>query len=172
MEKVKSVSVVEIYTTKFSYSLFLLKILEIIEIMYAMNPENHWLNNFCLMILIKVSFCFCTSVFRLIQWTSSEANRLVILEATFETCIFWVCFYFWKDKSYFNLIYFWICKPNSSVEGDEGGIFEKSSRLKPFPYFLLKIKIKQNPGCPNKEYNAIFKHIHQNIRAQWNLLHA
>ena len=88
MEKVKSVSVVEIYTTKFSYSLFLLKILEIIEIMYAVNPENHWLNNFCLMILIKVSFCFCTSVFRLIQWTSSEANRLVILEATFETCIF------------------------------------------------------------------------------------
>ena len=30
---------------------------------------------------------------------------------------------------------------------------------------LLKMKIKQNPGCPKKEYNAIFKHIHQNIRA-------
>ena len=33
------------------------------------------------------------------------------------------------------------------------------------PLFLLKIKIKQNPDCPNKEYNAILKHIHQNIRA-------
>ena len=30
---------------------------------------------------------------------------------------------------------------------------------------LLKIKIKQNSGCPNKEHNAIFKRIHQNIRA-------
>ena len=27
------------------------------------------------------------------------------------------------------------------------------------------MKIKQNSDCPNKEYNAIFKHIHQNIRA-------
>ena len=32
-------------------------------------------------------------------------------------------------------------------------------------FALLKIKIRQNPGCPNKEYNAIFDHIHQNIRA-------
>ena len=29
---------------------------------------------------------------------------------------------------------------------------------------LLKIKIKQNPSCQEKEYTAIFKHIHQNIR--------
>ena len=28
--------------------------------------------------------------------------------------------------------------------------------------FLLKIKTKQNPGCPNKD---IFKHIIQNIKA-------
>ena len=28
--------------------------------------------------------------------------------------------------------------------------------------FLLKIKIKQNPSCPNKEYNGICKQIHQN----------
>ena len=41
--------------------------------------------------------------------------------------------------------------------------FQKSSRLKAF-FFSLKIKIKQNLGCPNKEYNAIFKHIHQNIK--------
>ena len=30
------------------------------------------------------------------------------------------------------------------------------------PLFLLKIKIKQNPGCTNK---GILKHVHQNIRA-------
>ena len=31
--------------------------------------------------------------------------------------------------------------------------------------FSLKIKRKQSSGCPNKEYNAIFMHINQNIRA-------
>ena len=32
-------------------------------------------------------------------------------------------------------------------------------------FTLFKTKIKQNRGCPNKEYNAIFQHIHYNIRA-------
>ena len=32
-------------------------------------------------------------------------------------------------------------------------------------FCLLKIKIKQSSGCPNKEYNTIFKHINQNMRA-------
>ena len=32
------------------------------------------------------------------------------------------------------------------------------------PLFLFKIKSKQNSGCLNKEYNAIFAQIHQNIR--------
>ena len=31
--------------------------------------------------------------------------------------------------------------------------------------FLLKVKIKQSSGCPNKEHNAIFMHINQNSRA-------
>ena len=54
-------------------------------------------------------------------------------------------------------------RPNSSMEGDEGGIFSKAPDWKSL---LLKIKIKQKSGCPNKEYNAIFKHIiHQDIRA-------
>ena len=34
------------------------------------------------------------------------------------------------------------------MEGDEGGMFSKAPDWKPL--FLLKIKIKQNPGCPNK----------------------
>ena len=29
-----------------------------------------------------------------------------------------------------------------------------------FLNILLKIKIKQNPGCPHKKYNAIFEHKH------------
>ena len=49
------------------------------------------------------------------------------------------------------------------MEGDEGGIFSKTPEEKSL--FSLKIKIKQNSGCPNKEYNAIFMHINQNIRA-------
>ena len=49
------------------------------------------------------------------------------------------------------------------MEGDEGGILSKLSNEKPL--FLLKVKIKQNPGSPNKEYNTIFKRIHPIIRA-------
>ena len=33
------------------------------------------------------------------------------------------------------------------------------------PLLLLKIKIREDTGCPSKEYNAIFEHIYQNIRA-------
>ena len=41
--------------------------------------------------------------------------------------------------------------------------FSKVSDWKPLVFF--KIKIKQNPGYARKEYNVIFEHIHQNIRA-------
>ena len=49
------------------------------------------------------------------------------------------------------------------MEGNEVDIF--SSAPDRIHLFLLNIKIKQNPGCLNKEYNAIFTHIHLNIRA-------
>ena len=49
------------------------------------------------------------------------------------------------------------------MKGDEGDIFSKAPDQKPL--FLFKIKIKQNPACLNKEYNVVFKHFHQNIRA-------
>ena len=45
--------------------------------------------------------------------------------------------------------------------GDEGGIFSEALDWKFL--FLLKRQINQNSICPNKEYNAIFKYIHQNI---------
>ena len=49
------------------------------------------------------------------------------------------------------------------MEGYKGGILSKALAWKSL--FLLKIKIKQNTVSPNKEYNAIFKPIPQNIRA-------
>ena len=49
------------------------------------------------------------------------------------------------------------------MEEDEGGILSKVLESKPL--FLLKRKIKYNPGCPYQEYNAIFKHMDQNIRS-------
>ena len=38
------------------------------------------------------------------------------------------------------------------MKGDEEGIFSKAPNRK--PVFLLKIKIKQNPGCPVKEHKC------------------
>ena len=49
------------------------------------------------------------------------------------------------------------------MEGDVGGIFSEAPDWKSL--FLLKIKIKQNSGCPNKEYNSIFEHINHITRA-------
>ena len=49
------------------------------------------------------------------------------------------------------------------MEGDEGDIFSKAPDSKPL--FLLKIKIKYDPGYPNQEYYAIFEHTDQNIRS-------
>ena len=48
------------------------------------------------------------------------------------------------------------------MEGGEGGIFSKDPDRKPL--FLLNEKIKQNSVFPNKKYNAIVDHIHQNIK--------
>ena len=52
--------------------------------------------------------------------------------------------------------------PNSFMKKHEGGIFNKASDWKRL--FLLNIKTKKNPGCPNKEYNLVIKHFHRNIR--------
>ena len=41
-------------------------------------------------------------------------------------------------------------------------IFRKAPDRKPL--FLLNIKIKQNPGCSNKQHNVVFKHFRQNTR--------
>ena len=72
--------------------------------------------------------------------------------------------YFWKDKSLLILSLFiseYLDQIPPYREMKEG----LSVKLQNENMFLLKIKIKQNPGCPNKGYNAILKYIHQNIRA-------
>ena len=47
--------------------------------------------------------------------------------------------------------------------GNGVAIFSKAPDGKPL--FLLKIKIIKKPGCPNKEYNAVFEQIYQNVGA-------
>ena len=38
------------------------------------------------------------------------------------------------------------------MQGDEGGIFSKTPDQKSFFFFFcFKIKLKQDPGCPDKE---------------------
>ena len=49
------------------------------------------------------------------------------------------------------------------MKGDEGDIFSKAPVQKSL--LLFKIKIKQNRGCLKKDYNVVFKHFHQNIKA-------
>ena len=76
-----------------------------------------------------------------------------MLEIAFENCIFLVCYcHFWKDKSF--LISADVDQPNSS---------SKAPHWKPL--FLIKIKVKQNLGCQNEEYNPIFKHSYEDVRA-------
>ena len=86
----------------------------------------------------------------LLQRKPVEANSLLMLEIAFATCFFVVCFcYFVKDKSLLTLNLF---------------ISERLDQIPPWNLcFLLETKIKQDPGCPKKEYNAVFKNI-QNVR--------
>ena len=76
---------------------------------------------------------------------------------------FFKCFcYFWRKKiCFFKLNFSWISGSHSLMEEEEGCIFSIAPGWKPL--LLLKIKVKQNPGCPNEEHNAIFEHIPKNI---------
>ena len=85
--------------------------------------------------------CCCTNI----QWSKQPPHT-------------WSCLW-----NLINLTYFWISTTNSSMEGDEGGIFSKPPDWKPL--FLLKVIIEQNPRYPNKGYNVIFIQIHQTITA-------
>ena len=55
-----------------------------------------------------------------------------------------------KLKPAFFSVFFLFCYwTNSFMKGDDGGIFTKATDSK-----NDKIKIKQNPGCPNKEWKC------------------
>ena len=55
------------------------------------------------------------------------------------------CFQSWKLHFFSEFLLL----TNSLIKGDEGGIFSKTPDWKTL--FLLKMKIKENPGCSNKE---------------------
>ena len=101
----KLVSVVEVYATKISHSLYLHKIYKtscLLRKCIAMNSQIYKFIKptiFIWIFFFYFSFCFCTLVFRLLlYWISSEEIILLLLKIAFETFIFKVFFcYFWKD---------------------------------------------------------------------------
>ena len=137
-----------------------------IENMYC-NESKKFIESttFAWIFIIYSLFCFYTSLFRhLLQWVPSKVNKLVVLEVAFKASIFWVCFcHFRKHKPLFILNLF------TTENLDQIPPWEElkepfSATFQTRNLFLCKLKIKKNPGCPNKDYNAICKYIHQNIR--------
>ena len=115
--KMMPVSVVEVCTTK-----FFRKTWSLLKKSIAMNPENYRVNNFCLNCLY-FSFIlllhFSIFIAMNIKWSKQPHYTWSCLWNLY----FVVCFcYFWKD---FKLIYFWIPRSNSSMEGDEGAFLVK-----------------------------------------------
>ena len=112
-----------------------------------------------------ISLCFFFPLFRLLLWkylvkhTASLYLKLLLRPAFF---IAFLLFLKRKVFDYFKLIYFLISRSTFTVEKSEGGIFSKAPDWQPL--FLLKMKLKRNPDCPNQECNSILKHIYQNIR--------
>ena len=98
-------------------------------------------SNFCLGFILFLHFIINFFIIMSIVWSK-------------QTPYTWSCLWNLRNKSdiseYLDQILPW-------------NNFSEALRWKPL--CLLKIKIKQSPGCPNKEYNAIFKQIHQNSRA-------
>ena len=96
---------------------------------------------------------------------SSDGNNLIILEVVFETGNFSV---FWLNlklsiSEYLDKNPIW----NEMKEAFSVKLPTKNV------CFCLKIKIKQNPGSSNKEYNEIFKHIHrlfQKWKNYWDMV--
>ena len=121
------------------------KIRCLLKICIAINPKNYRVTKFCLKCLFYVSFCFCTSVFRLIlKIIYNEPNILVILDFALKAWIF-LRFLSSLERqlfAYCKLIYFSISRTDSSIEGDEGYIFSIVPNWKYL--FLLKLKTKKN----------------------------
>ena len=95
----------------------------------GINPENCWVDNFCLKFLYLGSLCFGTSVFiMLLRGISSEANNLLILDVL--DCFFYcVVVNFGKlifGKSLFVSKSLFISRQTFSMEGKEVGIFNKA----------------------------------------------
>ena len=124
-----------------------------------MNLECQCIDSFCLKFLYLGFILFLHFIIwtvPIVNTVSCEANNFLIPGVAFETCIFSVFLLFLLILEYLEQVL-----PLKEIK--EGGIFSKVPDWTPL--VLFKIKIKQNPGCARKEYNVIFKLIHQNIRA-------
>ena len=101
--KMKSVSVVEVYTTNFSCTLMSIE-------------ENHPANNICLKFFYLGFILFLHFN---IQWSKLHCytwSCLFNLQPTQKLYI--LLFLEGYASAYFKLINFWISRPNSSMEGD------------------------------------------------------
>ena len=90
-----------------------------------------------------------------IQWSKQPP----CIEIALWSLHFFTVFLLFFRKTSFCLcksIYFWISTPNFPMEAEEGGVLHKTSDRKSL--FFLKIKNRQDPDCPSKEYNVIFKY--------------
>ena len=90
-----------------------------------------------------------------------QTVSLQVVEVSIEIWIFYAFVVFGKTllslfQSY-SFLNVWI---NSSMEGGERGIFSKVMERKYLFLHKIKIrKIKQNPGCPNKEQCNLPAHL-------------
>ena len=94
---------------------------------------------FHLVSALQYLYCYCN------EYPVKQTASLY-LKWPLEPAFFLDCFCYLEKYvfTYFKLIYLWISRPNSSVETNEGDIFNKVPDWKPL--LLLKIKIKTQAG--------------------------
>ena len=132
-----------------------------------MNPERHRVNNVCFKFLyFGFILLLHLSVFIImnIQWSKKpHYNQSCLWNLHFLVCS---C-YFWKDKSFLVLNFFKLSEYLDQIpswkEMKEASSVKLQNENR--SYCLLQKLSKAQVGCQNKEYNKIFKHINQNIRA-------
>ena len=105
--KIKCVRVVEVYTTKFSHSLFFSQKLEkslcLLKNCIAVKPKNHWVDNICLKFL---DLCFI--LFLPLSYYNEYAVKqttLLYLKLPLKPN-FMVFLLFWEVFAYFKIILF------------------------------------------------------------------
>ena len=130
----RPVNLVEVYTTTFSHSLFYWKFSTwcLLKKRIPLNPENYWVNNFCLKflylgLLLFLNFCILTVIIINIHWNKQPSYTWNYLWNLRFVSVFFLNFL--KDKSLLV----------SRRQSEEGSL-NKTPDWKLL--FLLKIKIR------------------------------